>query len=61
MVFLCDIGNMTVLAVIIHPMEGYVVICPKIFVYCKPGATKLKFVRSAMQFGLASSVILLKS
>jgi len=57
--FLCDIANMTVLAVIIHPMEGYVVICPKIFVYCKPGASELKFERSAMQFGLASSVKLL--
>ena len=55
MVSLCDVTNMTILAVIIHPMEGYIVICPKIFVYCKPGASELKFEHSAMQFGLASS------
>jgi len=46
---------------VIHPLEGYVVICPTIFVYCKPGSSKLKFECSAMQFGLASSVKLLKS
>jgi len=60
-VFLRDIASLTVLAVIIRPMEGYAVICPKIFVYCKPGASELKFEHSAMQFGLASSVKLLKS
>jgi len=51
-VFLCDIANVTVLAVIIHPMEGYIVICPKILIYCMLGASELKFKRSAMQFGL---------
>jgi hypothetical protein len=51
-VFLRDIANVTVLAVIIHPMEGYIVICPTIFVYCMPGASELKFKHSAMQFGL---------
>jgi len=60
-VFLCDIANVTVLAAIIHPVEGYVVTCPKIFVYSKPGTYELKFECSTMQFGLASSVELLKS
>jgi hypothetical protein len=59
-VFLCDIANVTVLAVI-HPVEGYVVICPKIFVYCKPGASELKFEHSAMQFGFAGKVKILRS
>jgi hypothetical protein len=56
MVLLCDITNMTVPAVTIHPMEGYIVICPKVFIYCKPGASEIKFEHSAMQFGLASSI-----
>jgi len=60
-VFLCDIANVTILAAIIHPVEGYVVTWHKIFVYSKPGASELKFEHSAMQFGLASSVKLLKS
>lgn len=59
--FLCDIANVTVLAAIIHPAEGYVVTCPKIFIYSKPGTSELKFEHSAMQFGLASGVKLLKS
>ena len=46
-VFLYEIPYQTVLAAIIHPLEGYVVIRTKITVYCKSGVSELKFERYA--------------
>jgi hypothetical protein len=54
-VFLYEIPYLTVLAVILvlRPVEGFLVIRTKIFVYFKPVVSEFKFKHYAGVFGLA--------